>query len=110
MLATLPLTASARPTGVPVAQIDPQSIQRLVEEAIAQGATTVEEIHQAVAAAPLEVLANVEQLSGPAALAQDLTARSIGAVYDTIRQVNEQVGVLAERILASGREAVETDD
>lgn len=92
-----------------MAQIDPQSVQRLVEEAIDQGATTVEEIHRAVAAAPLEVLAEVEQLSGPAAVAQDLTARSIGAVYDTIRQVNEQVGVLAERILASGREAVESD-
>lgn len=93
-----------------MAQIDPQKVQQLVEEAIDQGASTVEEIHQAVAAAPLEVLRSFEPISGPAATAQDLTARSIGAVYDTIRQVNEQVGVMAERLLASGREAVGSDD
>lgn len=88
-----------------MAQLDPQRIQALVEEAIDDGATTVEEIHQAIAAAPLEALRGVEALSGPAASAQDLSARSIGAVYDTIRQVNEQVGVLAERLLANSHEA-----
>lgn len=80
-------------------QLDLSRIQSLVEEAIDQGASSVGEIHQAVAAAPFEALRGVEALSGPAATAQDLTTRSIGAVYDTIRQVNEQVGILAERLL-----------
>lgn len=93
-----------------MAQLDPQRIQALVEEAIDDGATTVEGIHRAVAAAPLEVLRNVEVLDAPVGAAQDLTERSIGAVYDTIRQVNEQVGVLAERLLASGREAAGPGD
>ena len=80
--------------------LDLKKLQALVEEAIDQGASTVGEIHQAVAAAPLELLANIEPLQGAADQAQDLTKRSIGAVYDTIRQVNEQVGVLAETLLA----------
>ena len=81
--------------------VDAQRIQALVEEAIDNGATSVEEIHQAVAAAPLEVLGQIEPLSGAAAAAQDVASRSIGAVYDTIRQVNEQVGILAERLLGA---------
>jgi hypothetical protein len=80
-------------------ELDLSKIQRLVEEAIDQGASTVGEIHQAVAAAPLEALRNIEPLSGAAEQAQDITQRSIGAVYDTIRQVNEQVGILAEQLL-----------
>ena len=80
--------------------LDLKRIQALVEEAIDQGAATVGEIHQAVAAAPLELLAGIEPLRGPADQAQELASRSIGAVYDTIRRVNEQVGVLAETLLA----------
>jgi hypothetical protein len=93
-----------------VTRLDPLRVQALVEEAIADGATTVEAIHRAVAEAPLEVLRTVESLDAPVGAAQDLTDRSIGAVYDTIRQVNEQVGVLAERLLASGREATGAEE
>ncbi|HEX2574750.1 MAG TPA: hypothetical protein VHK88_00285 [Aquihabitans sp.] len=82
-----------------MAEIDPQRIQALVEEAIDHGAASVEEIHRAIASAPLQALQGIEALSGPAAAAQDLTERSIGAVYDTIRRVNEQVGVYAEQLL-----------
>ena len=82
-----------------MATIDPKRIQTMVEEAIDNGASTVAEIHQAVASAPLEALKGIGALAGPAEKAQDLTSRSIGTVYDTIRQVNEQVGILAERLL-----------
>ncbi len=84
-----------------MAKLDLHRIQALVEEAVADGATTVEEIHRAVAAAPLEVLAQVEPLADVATSAQDLTSRSIGAIYDTIRRVNEEVGVLAEQVLSA---------
>lgn len=87
-----------------MATLDVRRIQALVEEAVDDGATSVEEIHRAVAAAPLQVLAQIEPLSGVAEAADDLTGRSIGAVYDTIRRVNEQVGVLAERLLAARRD------
>ena len=80
--------------------LDLARIQALVEEAIDQGATTVGQIHQAVAAAPLEALGSIEPLSDAAGAAQDVAQRSIGAIYDTIRRVNEQVGVYAEQLLA----------
>lgn len=88
-----------------MAKLDLQRIQALVEDAVDEGATSVEEIHRAVAAAPLEVLAQVEPLADVATSAQDLTSRSIGAIYDTIRRVNEQVGVLAEQVLAAKDQA-----
>lgn len=78
-----------------------KQIQAMVEEAIDGGATSVEEIHKAVAAAPLGVLRQLEPLSDAADTAQDLTNRSIGAIYDAIRQVNEQVGVMAEQLLGA---------
>jgi hypothetical protein len=82
-----------------VPELDLARVQALVEEAIDHGASTVGEIHQAVAAAPLEILHNIEPLAGMAETAEELTHRTIGAVYDTIRRVNEQVGVLAEQLL-----------
>ncbi len=82
-----------------MADIDPLRIQAMVEEAVDQGATSVEEIHRRVAAAPLDALRGIGGLEGPADTAQDLSSRSIGAIYDTIRQVNEQVGIFAERLL-----------
>ncbi|MBP7631987.1 MAG: hypothetical protein KA758_16160 [Acidimicrobiales bacterium] len=88
-----------------MAKLDLQRIQALVEDAVDNGATTVEEIHRAVAAAPLEVLGQVEPLADVATSAQDLTSRSIGAIYDTIRRVNEQVGVLAEQVLSAKDQA-----
>ena len=88
-----------------MAKLDLQRIQALVEDAVDNGATTVEEIHRAVAAAPLEVLGQVEPWADVATSAQDLTSRSIGAIYDTIRRVNEQVGVLAEQVLAAKDQA-----
>jgi hypothetical protein len=87
-----------------VPQLDLARLQSLVEEAIDQGASTVGEIHQAIAAAPLEALASIDPLSGPADKAADITHRSIGAVYDTIRAVNEQVGVLAEQLLSKQKD------
>ena len=68
------------------------------------------EIHQAVAATPLGVLGQLEPIAGVVGTAQDLTARSIGAVYDTIRRVNEQVGVFAEQILMTQGEMADKAD
>ncbi|MCB0988989.1 MAG: hypothetical protein H6519_08475 [Microthrixaceae bacterium] len=91
-------------------KLDLMRIQLLVEEAVDNGATTVEEIHQAVAATPLGVLGQLEPIAGVVGTAQDLTARSIGAVYDTIRRVNEQVGVFAEQILMTQGEMADKAD
>ncbi|HME72243.1 MAG TPA: hypothetical protein VKM54_20610 [Myxococcota bacterium] len=74
----------------------------LVQREVDDGATSVEQIHKAVANLPLEILDRLdifEETSKGARKVQDAT---IGAMYDVIRKVNEEVGKLAKEIL-SGR-------
>lgn len=72
----------------------------LVQEAIENGATTVEEVHRAIASKPLEVLKGIEPISETAGKVMDFQDRTIGSVYDTIRTVNAQVGEMAKDLLA----------
>ena len=75
------------------------NLKDLVQEAIDKGATTVEEVHQSIASKPLELL---EQMVPDKTPAKDLEAfqqKSIGSVYDMIRQVNQSVGEIAGSLL-----------
>ncbi|HEY4409952.1 MAG TPA: hypothetical protein VGO87_08715 [Acidimicrobiia bacterium] len=81
-----------------------EEIRAVVQQAIDAGATTVEEVHQKIAAMPLEALKRFDS-TGTAEKAQDLTTRSIGTVYDTIRQINEQIGDFAQQVLAGATSA-----
>jgi hypothetical protein len=76
-----------------------KSVTRLIQEAIDKGATTVEEIHKSVADLPLKMLEERELLRGPAKEVRRVQDRTIGAVYDLIREINEQVGNLASDLL-----------
>lgn len=78
---------------------DIEQIRSMVEQAIDDGATTVEEIHKRIAAAPLAALKGVGPLASAADQAGAVADQSIGAVYDAIRFVNEQVGALGEQLL-----------
>lgn len=76
-----------------------KNLKDLVQDAIDKGATTVEEVHQAVASKPLELL---EQLVPEKTPAKDIDAfqqKTIGSVYDMIRQVNQAVGEIAGGLL-----------
>jgi hypothetical protein len=86
---------------------DLDGIRALVQDAIDKGATTVEEVHTTIAAMPLEALKKVEPLRGLAEAAEAVTMASIGNVYDTIRQVNEQAGEVAKQLLG-GDEGADT--
>lgn len=76
-------------------------IADFVQEAIDDGATTVEEIHKRIAAVPITALERMD-LFGKNTL-QDvrrIQEASLGAVYDAIRDVNRQVAKLAKQLLA----------
>ena len=77
----------------------------LIHEAVDKGATTVEEIHKSIADLPLKILDGVEFLKKPVKEVRRVQDRSIGAVYDLIRNVNEQVGKLASDVLSRSRPA-----
>jgi hypothetical protein len=76
------------------------ALTRFIQDAIDRGATTVEDIHKSIADLPLKVLEESELLRGPAKEVQRLQDRTIGAIYDVIRGINQQVGTLASDLLA----------
>ena len=76
-----------------------KGLVKLVQEAIENGATTVEEVHRSVANMPLEALKNIEQISPTVQKVQDFQDTTIGNIYDTIRLVNAQVGEIAKSAL-----------
>jgi len=80
---------------------DAKALTELIEDAVDQGATTVEEIHREIAALPLTVLERVGLFERTAGDVRSLQEASIGAVYDVIRDVNHQVAKLAGDLLES---------
>jgi len=80
-----------------------QNVADLIQEAIDQGATTVEDVHKAIADLPLEVLEEIKVLEKPAGELKRVQDLSIGAIYDLIRNINEHVGKLASGMLEAAR-------
>ena len=80
----------------------------LIHEAVDKGATTVEEIHKSIADLPLKILEEVEFLKKPVKEVRRIQHRSIGAVYDLIREINEQIRKRAAEILNRRRPAPKT--
>jgi hypothetical protein len=77
-----------------------KDLARFVQDAIDKGATTVEDIHKAIADLPLKILEESELLKGPAKEVRRVQDHTIGAIYDVIREINQQVGTLASTLLA----------
>lgn len=71
-----------------------EMLKDVIQEAVDQGATSVEEIHQHIARLPLDAIDRLGVFGDRAAQARDLQERSIGAVYEAIRKVNAEVGQL----------------
>jgi hypothetical protein len=84
--------------------MEKKSLGRLIQEAIDEGATTVEEIHKSIAALPLKILEDADLLPQTTKAVRRVQDHTIGAIYDVIRAVNEKVGKLASDILAKARE------
>jgi len=78
-----------------------EALKDLAQEAIDKGATTVEQIHQAIAAMPLEALEKRGLLDEEVASLKEKQAATIGAVYDAIRRVNKEIGDLASGLIES---------
>ena len=76
-----------------------KALVKFIEEAIEKGATTVEDVHRSIADLPLKMLEESELLRGTAKEVRRVQDHTIGAVYDLIRHINEQVGTLASELL-----------
>lgn len=69
-------------------------LSELVQDAVHHGSAAVEEVHQRVARAPLEVLSRVPPLAPPAGWFAALQAGVIAATYARIREVNAAAGAV----------------
>ena len=76
-----------------------EALKDLVQEAVDKGATTVEQIHQTIAAMPLDALEKRGLLDEKAASLRETHAATIGSVYDAIRRVNQEIGDLASGLI-----------
>ena len=82
-----------------------KSVIELVQDSIKKGAKTAEEVHRSITEMPLKRLEKIEFLRGPVKKISKVQDESIGAIYDLIRDINEQVGKFATDMLAQAREA-----
>jgi hypothetical protein len=71
----------------------------LVRREIENGAETVEEIHKAIANLPLDVLERLDVFEEMVKDVRKVQEARIGAIYDVIRKVNDEVARLAREIL-----------
>lgn len=69
-------------------------LKDLVQQAVDRGATSVEAVHQHIAALPFEMLEKSGLLDDDKLKLKEKQQRTIGAVYDAIRRVNQQIGQL----------------
>ena len=77
-----------------------RELKDLVQEFVDKGATSVEEVHKSIAALPLEALESIKGLEEPAKGIKEIQQKTIGGVYDIIRQVNTKVAEIAEEIIS----------
>ncbi|MBW2368985.1 MAG: hypothetical protein JRH15_13980 [Deltaproteobacteria bacterium] len=69
---------------------DIKEIQKIVKNAIDNGAKSFEDVHQAIAKLPLDYLGKIEKIEDTASKVKDLQAKTIGHVYDLIKDVNDR--------------------
>ena len=72
-----------------------EAVKDLIQEAVDKGATSVEQIHRTIADLPLSALEQRGLLGEEGKSARTLVDSSIGAVYESIRAINREVGELA---------------
>jgi hypothetical protein len=76
-----------------------KALVRFIEEAIEKGATTVEDVHKSIAQLPLKILEETDVWRAPAKEVRRIQDHTIGAVYDLLWYIDEQVELLAEELL-----------
>lgn len=80
-------------------------IKDMIQEAVDDGATSVEEVHQHIAGLPFDALERLGLFEEQSQGLRDKQRKTIGLVYDTIRKVNQEVGSLVSEQFAALEDA-----
>jgi uncharacterized protein Yka (UPF0111/DUF47 family) len=75
------------------------NLQQVVKDAINNGATSIEQVHQALAKMPLKYLEKIERTEKVVKNVGDIQEKTIGHVYDLIRTVTDKVDDIAGDML-----------
>lgn len=76
-------------------------LKDMIQTAIDNGARTVEDIHKAIADLPFEILEKNGMLDDDKQQLRERSQQTIGAVYGTIREINQKIGELASDMVES---------
>lgn len=76
-----------------------RDLKDLVQEAIDDGATSAEEVHNRIAAMPFDQMEKIAAIEGLVQSARSLHDQSVQNVYDAIREVNRRAWKLADEAL-----------
>lgn len=82
----------------------------LVQQAIDKGATSVEEVHQAIARMPIDVLERIAPGLPLTKTTADVQEKTIGAMYEMIRVVNRRAAEIAGDLFAASAKARQSPD
>lgn len=86
-----------------------EMLKDMVQEAIDRGASSVEEVHKAIAMIPFEAAEKAGLLEDDAQEKRELVLQPIGFVYDKIREINKLVGDMASDIFEALEDAKHVD-
>jgi hypothetical protein len=78
---------------------DLNDLRKLVQSAIEDGASNVEQVHQAIAKIPFKYLEKIEMIEDKVRGVKKAQEKTIGQVYDLLRNINVKAAVFAEEIL-----------
>jgi len=81
------------------ARAEAKRLAELVQQAVDEGAKSVEEIHRSIASLPLDVLERLDLFEKTVKDVRKVQDTSIGAIYDLIHKVNREVARLATELL-----------
>lgn len=81
------------------------SLQKIVEQAIQDGATTVEQVHRSIASMPFDVLERIDAIATPVNKAREVHDQTVGNIYETIRLLNDRAGEIARNLLDPAKRA-----
>jgi hypothetical protein len=82
---------------------DLNEVRKLVQKAIDDGATNVEQVHKTIANLPLKYLEKFEMIEDRARSAQKVQEKTIGQVYQMLRNINAKAADFAEEILRKAK-------
>lgn len=80
-------------------------LKDMIQDAIEDGADSVEKVHQHIASLPFDALERLGLFEEQASALKSKHHRTVGLVYDAIRKVNQEVGSLISEQFAALEDA-----